>query len=309
MKKESISTNVEANSGGIAETDDIGARGDSPAGSSRLTAGSTQGGHITFFEFCKGLLTHTIPDSIILSDDEPLATGSETDYSEVDLGPRAKSDSDSPHVTDSGSFGLGTTFISGCPVSDHQDEDGDNSGVPDDDKLRLAANYLRPRSVSPGQTFTHQASKMQVDTDITQGTMSSMNLDVAEVDDQGFDIFTNRSDKQDRSDAGARFSGRQKLSDIHQNNSTFDSGISAHNGSRDHAQPLQLDLAAPHQQPDPTPEPLPAAHGARKSAPRHARNKRPRSTGLATAVSTASTVLKSTNLKIRQSRAPATDLT
>jgi len=41
-----------------------------------------------------------IPGSIIISDDEPLATDSESDYSEVHLGPTSKSDSDSPHVAD-----------------------------------------------------------------------------------------------------------------------------------------------------------------------------------------------------------------
>jgi hypothetical protein len=41
-----------------------------------------------------------ITGSIIISDDEPLATDSETDHSEVHLGPTTKSDSDSPHVAD-----------------------------------------------------------------------------------------------------------------------------------------------------------------------------------------------------------------
>ena len=121
---------------------------------------------------------------------------------------------------------------------------------------------------------------------------------------RGFDIVTNGSDKQDRSDAGARSTRRQK------NNSTFGSGILAHNSSCDHAQLLQLDLTAAHQQSDPIAESLPAAHRARKSVPRHDRHKRPRSSssvGLATTVNTTSNVLKSTNLEMRQSRASATD--
>lgn len=137
-----------------------------------------------------------------------------------------------------------------------------------------------------------------------------MNLDAAEVEGQGFDISTKRSDAQDRSDARARSSRREKVSDIPQRNPTLDGGISAHDGSCDHAQPLQLDLTTAHQQSDPITESLPTAHCAQKSAPRHANHKHLRSSsfaGLATAVSTASTVLKSTNLEIRQSRALATD--
>jgi hypothetical protein len=62
-----------------------------------------------------------------------------------------------------------------------------------------------------------------------------VNLNIPEVKDYSFDIFMSENDKQDRSDARTYFSKRQKLSDIYQNNSTFDSGISAHDGSRDHA--------------------------------------------------------------------------
>lgn len=72
---------------------------------------------------------------IILSDDEPLATGSKTDYSEVDLSPIVKCDFDSPHVADSDSFGSGTTFSFTRLLSDHRDEDGDNNSVPYNTKL------------------------------------------------------------------------------------------------------------------------------------------------------------------------------
>jgi hypothetical protein len=236
-----------------------------------------------------------IPDSSIPSDGEPLATDSETDYSEVDLGPTAKSDSNAPQVADSGSFGSGSTFISGRLVSDHQDKNGDNDGVRDNAELQLTTEHLRLRPTSPGRTFaTHQASKIQVNTNIKQGTTSSVNLDVTkEVEDRGFNIVTNGSDKQDKSDAGACSSRRQK------DDSTFGSGIPAHDGSCGHSQPLQLDLTAAHQQSDPIAESPPAAHHARKNAPRHARHKRPRSSS--------SLGLKSTNLEIRQSHASATD--
>jgi hypothetical protein len=109
-----------------------------------------------------------IPDSIILSDDELLATDSETDHSEVDLSPSVKCDFESPHIADSDSFGSGATFNFARPMSDHRDEDGNNNSVPDNAKLQLAADYLRLRSASPGQTCaTPQVGKLQVNTDST----------------------------------------------------------------------------------------------------------------------------------------------
>ena len=238
---------------------------------------------------------------MILSDDQPPATDSETDYSEADLDPTAKGDPDSLQVVDSDSFGPGTTFILRRCVA-NQDKNGDSNGVA---KLRLAADGIR--SASPGQSFaTYQASRRELNTDITQGR--SLDLEAtSEGEYPGIDIFI--KDTQDKSNAGARSSRRQKLSDIHQNNSTFDGGISADNDTRDHAQPLQLDVTAAHQQSDPATESPPAAHRARKSAPRRACRKHPYSSSVrpATAISTTSTVPKSTNLKRRQTRAPARD--
>ncbi len=66
-----------------------------------------------------------------------------------------------------------------------------------------------------------------------QEATSSVNLNTTkEVEDHGFNIFTNKSDKQDMSNPGARSSRRPKLSDIHQDNSIFDSSISVHDSSR-----------------------------------------------------------------------------
>lgn len=53
MKEESISTSVEANSSGIAETDDNRTRGGSPVDSNHSTVRSTQGGHICFSHLAK----------------------------------------------------------------------------------------------------------------------------------------------------------------------------------------------------------------------------------------------------------------
>lgn len=85
--------------------------------------------------FRPGLYTHTMPDPIILSDDESVGAESETDYSNLEVDLTAKSDSSSPHIADSDmadgeGFGSGTTCISDPIVADHQDDDND-SGVVD----------------------------------------------------------------------------------------------------------------------------------------------------------------------------------
>jgi hypothetical protein len=75
------------------------------------------------FSIWPGLLTHTIPDLIILSDDESVGTKSETDFSSLDINLTAKRGSDSPHVADNelmdgDGFSLGTTVISDCVIAD-----------------------------------------------------------------------------------------------------------------------------------------------------------------------------------------------
>jgi hypothetical protein len=80
IQQKSTSASAKPDSGGMAGKVDNGTRGDSPVDSSRSTVGSTQGEHTTFLNLA-GLLTHTIPDPIILSDDESVGTESETDYS------------------------------------------------------------------------------------------------------------------------------------------------------------------------------------------------------------------------------------
>jgi hypothetical protein len=80
IQQKIFSASVKLDSGGMAEKVDNGTRSDSPVDSSRSTMGSTQGKHTTFLNLA-GLLTHTIPDPIILSDDESVGTESDTDYS------------------------------------------------------------------------------------------------------------------------------------------------------------------------------------------------------------------------------------
>jgi hypothetical protein len=74
------------------------------------------------FSIWLGLLTYTILDPIILSNNESVGTKSDTDFSSLDVDLTAKRNSDSPHVVDnelidSDGFGLGTTCISDCVVA------------------------------------------------------------------------------------------------------------------------------------------------------------------------------------------------
>jgi hypothetical protein len=76
------------------------------------------------FSLWPGLLIHTIPDPIILSDDESAGAESKTDCSDLDVDVRAKNDSDPPHVADSeladgSGSGSGAALISDCLVTDH----------------------------------------------------------------------------------------------------------------------------------------------------------------------------------------------
>jgi hypothetical protein len=60
----------------------------------------------------------------------------ETDYSNLDIDLRAKSDSDSPHIVDSeladgDGFGLGTIHTFSRLVADHLNDDNNNNGIVD----------------------------------------------------------------------------------------------------------------------------------------------------------------------------------
>jgi hypothetical protein len=166
-------------------------------------------------------------------------------YSNLDVDLTAKSDSHSPHIANSDlaggdSFGSGTTLISNRLVGDHQDDGNDNdNGVVDGAKLQLAAD--RSRSASPGHgSVTHQASPLQVNTEITQGSASYVDLDVTkEVEDEGIDVFAKGDDDDD---ADTRSTKRSRTSAISCNNPASDSNVSVselQDGQHDSAQSPQ----------------------------------------------------------------------
>jgi hypothetical protein len=164
---------------------------------------------ILLFPLWPGLLTHTITDPIILSDDESAGAESETDCSDLDVDVRAKSDSDPPHVADSelaDSIGSGAALVSDRLVTDHQDDDNDHDGVIDKTQLPLSAD--RPRSASPEpRSDTHPASKLQVNPDIIQESTSYQNLDVSEeLEGEGFDVSAEGDDIHPHSTKGRTLS-------------------------------------------------------------------------------------------------------
>ena len=91
---------------------------------------------------------------MFLSDDQPPATDSDTDYSKVDLDLIAKGDPDSLLVTNGNSFGPGTMLILGRRIANHQDKDSDSNSVADHAKLQLTADRLRSASLSQSSLYT-----------------------------------------------------------------------------------------------------------------------------------------------------------
>ncbi|KAG9235614.1 hypothetical protein BJ875DRAFT_265946 [Amylocarpus encephaloides] len=167
-------TSVDPDFGRMADIVDSGTRGGSPI-SSRSTIGSSR-------------------DPIILSDNESANTESETDYSNLKVDLTTNSDSSPPHIADNDmavreGFGSGTTHIS--------DDDNESGGV-DGATLQFPADL--PISVSPSHgSFTHQASPMQVNSEIIQGSASYADLDVTKKAEE--DNANTRSTK--RSDSSA----------------------------------------------------------------------------------------------------------
>jgi hypothetical protein len=262
------------------------------------------------FPIWVGLLTYPILDPIILSDNESVGAESETDYSDLDVDFRAKGDSNSPPVADSeladgDGFGLGTTHTLDRLVANYLNNGNDkNNGVVDDTQFRLSADRLGSASPSH-RSVTHQASKLRVHTDITQGSASYVELDVIkEVEDEGIDVFAKGDDDDD---ADTRSTKRSRSSAISCNNPPSDSNVSdseLQDGKRDSAQsPQPGPSVACLQQSDLTNDPL-LKHRRRRDATRNVRRKRPRtpaSTGLASAASTDSAALESNDLEDHQS--------
>jgi hypothetical protein len=192
----------------------------------------------------------------------------DTNFSSLDINLSAKYDSYSLRIADDladgDCFGSGTTVGPDRLVADHQDDGDDNDGVVDGARPQLAASH--PRSASPShRTAAHQASPLRVNTEITEGTQSCVDLDVTtEVEDESIDAFAKADDNDD---ADTRFTKRSRSSSQH-----------------DSAQSPQLAPAvAPLQQSDLTNDPLPR-HRRRRNVTRIVRRKRARTpapTGLA----------------------------
>ncbi|KAG9228023.1 hypothetical protein BJ875DRAFT_490345 [Amylocarpus encephaloides] len=228
-------TSVDPDHGGMAANMvNNGTRGGSPSNSSRSTARSSR-------------------DPIILGEDESIGAESETDYGSLNAALTAKSDSSSPHIAD----------------SDMADDDND-SAIVDSATLQLAADL--PMSASPGNgTVTHQASPMQVNTEITQGSASYDDLDVTkEAEDEGIDVFADNEDDTDTC------STRRSRS----------SAVSSDNPASDSNPGL---AAASHHQSDLTNDLVPR-HGRRRDDSKNVRRKRLRTPALTGPASTASTV-------------------
>jgi hypothetical protein len=252
------------------------------------------------------LLTYPIPDPILLSDDESVGAESETDYSDLDVDPRAKSDSGLSHLdgepADGEGFGPGTTRVSGSLATDHpNDGNKSNNGVFNNARLRLSAD--RPRSASPGHSsVTHRAGKLWVNTDLTQGSTSYVNLDVS----KGLDGECSVSaEERDGDGDDTRSTKRSKSSTVSGDNPAFDSNMSElQDGQPDHTRSPQQGLAAASLcQSDGEIGHLPKQLRQR-GATGDARRKRPRTpapTGLASTASTVSASLGSADLEDPQS--------
>ena len=95
------------------------------------------------------LLTYTILDPIILSNNKFVGTKSNTNFSSLDIDFIAKHVANNKLIN-SNSFGLGTTVISNCVVANNQDDNNNNNSVVNNTKLWLFANCPRLASSSYG---------------------------------------------------------------------------------------------------------------------------------------------------------------
>ncbi|XMA19876.1 hypothetical protein WAI453_012667 [Rhynchosporium graminicola] len=267
-------TSVDPGYGGMAtDMDDNRTRGGSPTSSSRSTAESSR-------------------DRIILSDDEYVSAESETDYSNVEVDLTVKSDSSSPHVTESDmvngeGFGFGTTYIPDHLIADYRDDSNDSdSGVADSARLQLAADL--PRSASPGyRSVSHQASPVPVNTEITQGSASYDDLDVTkEAEEEGIDILAD--DEDDADTDSTKRSGSSALASDNPASSSHVSLSELRDGQHDSTQsPQPGPAAASHHQSYLTND-LSPKHRRRRDDTKNIRRKRLRMASLTGRPSSAS---------------------
>jgi hypothetical protein len=113
---------------------------------------------------------------------------------------------------------------SGGLAADHPDDGNtSNDDVVNDAQLRLSAN--RPGSASLGhESATHRASKLRVNTDMTQGCTSYVNLDVTkELEDGECSVST---EERDEGGDDTHSTKRSKLSAVSGGNPTFDGNMS-----------------------------------------------------------------------------------
>jgi hypothetical protein len=165
---------------------------------------------------------------------------SKTDYSDLNANLRAKSDSGPLYLegepADGDGFSPGTIYTSGYFTIDHPDDGSkSNDRVVNNAQLRLSTS--RPGSASPGHgSVTHQASKLRVNTEITQGSTSYVNLNVTkELEDREYSVSTGECDEggdDTRSIKGSM------LSAISGDNPAFDGNMSElRDDQPDHTQP------------------------------------------------------------------------
>jgi hypothetical protein len=133
-----------------------------------------------------GLFTHD-PRSDFTSDDKSVGAKSETDYTDPNINLPPHSNPDSSHIADGepadaddDGFGSGAPPSSHCLVADHQDDNNDdnnNNGEVCNTQLQLSVDYPRLASPSYG-AVTHQASQLQVNTNILRESTNSVHHDV-----------------------------------------------------------------------------------------------------------------------------------
>lgn len=187
-------------------------------------------------------------DPIMLSDDESIGAESKTDYSDLNIDPRAKSNSGPPHPdsepADGNGFGPGTrtTRVSSSLAADYPDNGNkSNNGVVNETQLRFSAN--RPGSAPPSYySVIHRARKLQVNIDITQGSTSYFNLDITkDLEDREYSVSAKECDKDDDNTCPTK---RSKSSAISSDNPAFDGNLSGLYDSQPDAQSLPPGPAA-----------------------------------------------------------------